>query len=220
MSTANAVKQILRVVGLVALLAGCATAAQREFQTMTHNNRSAVENLKICVSQVYNSPGFTLLRRHISPNGDPTLEQLNDPSLATSAEVKVILAEHPNMQACRQQFVSAVSRATPTTAAIWADAFIRSDDSLLDLINRKQSWGEHARRIRDLMAETRTHLLAEGNRIVADLKQENEAELARRQAALDTIARWAQTQQMINTMNRPVITSCNQFSGMVNCFSR
>jgi hypothetical protein len=53
-----------------------------------------------------------------------------------------------------------------------------------------------------------------------DLKYEHEAELARRQAALDTIARWAQTQQMINAMNRPVITSCNQFSGMVNCFSR
>ncbi|SRR5579884_954627 len=220
MPAVGTAKQILGVVGLVALLTGCATAAQREAQTIVHNNRSAVEQLKACVLQVYSSPDFALLRRHIPLSGDPTLEQLNDPSLATPAEIKEILTEHPKVQVCRQQFVSAVSRATPTIAAIWADAFMRNDDNLLDTINRKQSWGEAVRRARELMAETRSRLLAEAGRIRSGLSQEHEAELAHRQAALDAIARWAQTQQMINAMSRPVITSCNQFSGMVSCVSR
>ena len=45
--------------------------------------------------------------------------------------------------------------------------------------------------------------------------------LARRQAAAQAIAQWAQTQQVINAMNRPVTTNCtNLGSGIVNCVSQ
>lgn len=54
----------------------------------------------------------------------------------------------------------------------------------------------------------------------AGLEQQHEAELARRQAALDAMARAAQTQQLINAVNRPIMTNCtNLGSGMVNCTS-
>src|ERR1051326_5091164 len=54
----------------------------------------------------------------------------------------------------------------------------------------------------------------------AGLEQQHEAELARRQAALDTMARATQTQQLINAVNRPIMTNCtNLESGMVNCTS-
>ena len=64
-------------------------------------------------------------------------------------------------------------------------------------------------------------LQAESQRIVAGLEQSHQAELARRQAAAQAIAQWAQTQQAINAMNRPVTTNCmNLGSGMVNCVSQ
>jgi hypothetical protein len=51
-------------------------------------------------------------------------------------------------------------------------------------------------------------MVAEGQRIVAGLQQSHEAELDRREAALqsaaDAFAQYAQTQQIISSMNRPV----------------
>ena len=60
----------------------------------------------------------------------------------------------------------------------------------------------------DLAIQGRSELTAEAERITSGLQQSHEAELARReaaaQAAADAFARYAQTQQIINSMNRPV----------------
>jgi hypothetical protein len=78
-----------------------------------------------------------------------------------------------------------------------------------ELIRKRQSWGEHTRQARDLAIEARTELTAEAERITSGLQQSHEAELARREAAAQAAAdafdaRYAQTQQIINSMNRPV----------------
>jgi len=63
-------------------------------------------------------------------------------------------------------------------------------------------------RARDLAIEGRTELTAELQRITYELQQSHESELARRQAAAqaaaEVSARYAQTQQIINNMHRPV----------------
>ena len=56
--------------------------------------------------------------------------------------------------------------------------------------------------------------------IFAGLERQHESELARRQAALDAMARWAQTQQVINAINRPVITNCTRAGNFTNCMSQ
>ena len=96
----------------------------------------------------------------------------------------------------------------------------KGEDSLIDLIQKKQSWGAHVRRVRDATIEGIAELQAEERRVVAGLQQLHEAELAQRQRAAEALGQWAQTQQVINAMNRPVITDCNAFGGMVNCVSR
>jgi hypothetical protein len=65
-----------------------------------------------------------------------------------------------------------------------------------------------------------TAILRQAQHVTAGLEQQHEAELARRQAAVDAMARAAQTQQLINAVNRPVMTNCtNLGSGMVYCTS-
>ena len=44
--------------------------------------------------------------------------------------------------------------------------------------------------------------------------------MARRQAAANAMTQYFQTQQMIDNMNRPVVTNCNQMGTMVNCVTR
>jgi hypothetical protein len=219
--TFKTLKRAIGVLAIAASLVGCATAAQRQYQAMASNNRTAVQDLQECSTTIYNSPEFAPLRKHAPYKAsDATLEQLSDNSLATDEEVKTILEIHPQLQSCRKQALDRIAQSTPTLIPIWLGVLSKSEDSLIDLIQKKQSWGSHVRRARDLTIAATVELQTEGRRIVAGLQQSHEAELAQRQRAAEALAQWAQTQQMINAMNRPVITNCNEFGSIVNCVSR
>jgi hypothetical protein len=199
----------LSVAAVAVLLAGCATAAQRQYQAMVSNDRSAVQDLQACAETVYNSPEYAPLRRHVPFRvTDITLEQLSDNSFATDDEVQLILETHPKMQSCRKQALDRISQSTPTLVPIMLVVLTKSEDSLIDLIQKKQSWGAHVRRARDAIIAGTAELQAEGRRITSELQQSHEAELAQRQAAAQAaaaaLAQYAQTQQIISNMNRPV----------------
>lgn len=51
-------RQALSVAAAAVLLAGCATAAQRQYQAMASNNRSAMQDLQACTIAVYDSPEY------------------------------------------------------------------------------------------------------------------------------------------------------------------
>jgi len=214
-------KRLVTVLLTVALLSGCQTTAQRQYQAIKSNNQSAIQDLQMCVTTVYNSPEFALLRKHLPLKvTDATLEQLSDDSLATDQEISVILVEHPKLQSCRQRAIDQISQTSPTVVPIFLAITTKSEDSLINLIQKKQGWGAHVRRVRDVTVAGTSELQLESQRIEAGLQQSHEAELARRQAAADALVRYSQTQQIINNMNRPVITNCNSLGGMVNCVSQ
>jgi len=56
----EAAKRATSVITIAGLLAGCATAAQRQYQAMASNNQSAVQDLRTCSETVYNSPEFAV----------------------------------------------------------------------------------------------------------------------------------------------------------------
>jgi hypothetical protein len=74
------------------------------------------------------------------------------------------------------------------------------------LVQKKQSWGDFSKRRRDMALEAQAQVQTEARRIMAGLEQSHEAELARRQAAIqatsDALARWGQTQQAIYNSNQ------------------
>jgi hypothetical protein len=216
--------RLVCTLAIAALLAACATAAQRQYQTMVSNNQSAVQDLRVCSEIVYNSAEFAPLRRHIPFKAtDATLEQLSDNSLVTDDEIQLILAVHPQLQSCRKHALDRISLTTPTLVPIMLVVVTKGEDSLIDLLQRKQSWGAHVRRVRDAVVAGTAELQAEGQRITASLQQSHQVELAQRQAAAqssaDALARYVETQQIINNMNRPVMTHCFQgpLGNTLNC---
>jgi hypothetical protein len=206
---------------MLILLCGCPTAAQRELQSMRARQHEAVAEFSACGVAIYNAPESAPIRAHIPLNlNDVTLQQLSDPSYATPEEAQVIFANHQNLQICRKAFLSKLSVAEPAVVPIRIASFNKSDDNRIALAQRKITWGEYIHRMRDLSAETQASLLAADARVVVGLQQEHDAEMARRQRAAEALAAWAQTQEMINAANRPVITNCSGFGNMVNCVSR
>jgi len=202
-------------------LAGCTTAAQRQYQAISTNTQDAAAKLMACGIEVYNSPEYAPLRRHVPlRTTDFTLEQLSDPAKATSEEIAIIKATHPRLQQCGQSALEQIAQTTPTIVPIALALIDKSENSLVDLLQRKQSWGDHVRRVKTAYTEASEQYTQESQRIVSGLERSHEAELARRQAALNALAQWAQTQQVINAMNRPIVTNCAGMGSMVNCVSR
>jgi hypothetical protein len=212
----------LVAVAMTTLLAGCATGAQQQYRAMVSGNQTVAAQAKACAAQAYNSPEMAIVRPHfpLDPR-EATLAQLSDQSFATKQEIEAILAVYPQLQACRKGMLEGIQKTTPSVVPMLAKEFAAADDDTILLVQRKMAWGDRVRRGRDRLVATQAELSAEGQRITAGLEQQHEAELARRQAALDALARWAQTQQVINAMNRPVMTNCMSLgSDMVNCTSQ
>jgi len=206
---------------LLVILSGCATHAQREFQAIRSANQANSVQFKTCLATIRNSPDYAILLAHVPENSlEATLEQLSDATYATPEQVQAIYAAHPKTQACRKAFLTNLAQAEPSLVPIFTAAYAKADDNLLALVQRKLNWGQfiHASRANTLEAQGAIH--AEDQRMVAGLRQENQAELEQRQRAAQALANWAQTQQMINAINRPVVTNCNSFGNTVNCVSR
>jgi hypothetical protein len=213
--------KFLAAVMLIALLSGCATQAQQQFQAMRTGDQEIGAQLKACSTAVYNSAEFAPLRSHFpSSISDVTLEELSDTSLASPDEIHAILVSHPRLQQCRKTALMALAQVEPALVPILTKSYNENEDDLLALIQRKMTLGEYVRRLRARTTETQVAIRAEDRQVLGELKQEHQAEIEQRQRAAEAVASWAQTQELINAANRPVITNCNAFSNMINCVSR
>jgi hypothetical protein len=203
------------------LTASCATQAQRQFQAIKTSNQESIAAAKACLYNVYDSPDAAPLRNHLPLNpSDVTLEQMSDTAFATPTEIQAIYAVHPQVQACRKSLLNGFAQSEPSLVPIFVASYNKTEDDLLAVIQQKMTWGDYVRRGRDRSTETQAALMAEDRSVVSGLQQEHQAELAQRQRAAEALAAWAQTQEMINAANRPVITNCNGFGSMVNCVTR
>jgi hypothetical protein len=151
---------------------------------------------------------------------DISLSQLADPGFANQSEIDAIVAIHPQLKSCQKEALEGLSQTTPSIVPILAASYTKGDDDLLFLIQQKISWGDFNKRRRDEMIAGQAAIQAELQHMTANLERSHEAELARRQAAFDALARWSQTQQMINAASKPVITNCAQMGFMLNCVSQ
>lgn len=205
----------------ICLLAGCATAAQRQGQAIATNSQDAGQKLQSCMLAVSNSADFDPIRPHGLANvNEATLEQLSDASFATDDEIKAILVTHPKFQLCRTNFLNQIAQTTPTVVPIMAATWMRQEDALVGVIQKKISWGGYLTQVRGVFAEGRAQVAEETRRVAAGLEQSHQAEMARRQAAANAMMQYSQTQQIINNMNKPVFTNCTGYGYSVNCISQ
>jgi hypothetical protein len=205
---------------LTLFLCGCATQAQRQYQAMATTDKAASEKVASCAAAVYNSPEAAVLRPHMPLKPvDTTLQQISDLSIINDQEIQAILVTHPLVQECRKVYLADISQSTPSLVPIYTAFYNRGEDDLLALMRKQLTWGEFAKKRRDDATESQAAVQAEGRRIVEGLKQDNAAELAQRQRAAEAITQWAQTQQMINALNRPTFYTMPPVQNSVNCMS-
>jgi len=195
-------------------LLGCATAAQRELVGMAAGYRDASQKFQACVAAIYNQPDLEPLRRDLPLNvQNASLAQLANTNFVSAEQERLILANHPKYQACRQQVIDELSPTMPSVAAIFLKGQVDTDNRIVALLQKKLRWGEFLQQWRQAGLERLAEMEAEGRRMMASLQQAHEAELARRQAAIQALgqamAEYGRTQAAIANM-RPV--NCTAFT--------
>jgi hypothetical protein len=134
----------------------------------------------------------------------------------SAEETRLILANHPKYQECRQQFITQISEAMPTIAQIFLRGVTDTDNRIIALLQKKLRWGEFLQQWKQANVESRAELQAEGQRIIASLEQSHEAELTRRQAAIqafgEALRQYGQTQAAIANQRRAIL--CNTYVTM------
>lgn len=209
---------ILTLLG-ASLLAGC-TAAQMKAAQIRNNNQAALQQLHACAGAAYNAPENAVARSHIPFNAlQPSIEQLSDTSYLNDSDKSAVIALHDGYATCRKNVADQLAKATPTLVPILVAAWGKDDDLLVELLQKKLTWGDFTRSVRELSTSTQTQLVAEGQRIDHGLAVENQQELAAQQRAFAAFAQYEQNQQIINSMNRPVFTNCTGNAFVVNCVS-
>src|ERR1700680_3415834 len=155
---------------------------------MVAGNRAATQNFQGCTTAINNEPELEPLRRDLPPNlRNASLEQLANPNFVSAVEIRLILTNHPKLQVCRKQLVDQLSQTMPTVVPILVRMTTTEDNYLIEFLQRKLRWGEFLQRVREAINQGDAEIMAEGKRILAGLEQSHEAELMRRQAAIQAM---------------------------------
>lgn len=214
------IRRSIVVLVITFLGAGCATQAQMAAQRIVSNSRAVVAQAEACAAAAYNSPESAPIRPHLPLKvTDATLQQLMDQTRATDEEIKAIYAVYPKVQACQTALLEGLALTTPTIVPILADAYQEEQGRIINLIQRRITWGEYVTTSKSAVLQTDKNVQAAARQIEANLEQSHEAELQRRQAAINAMTQYYRTQQLINSMNRPLNTNCIGMGNMVHCTS-
>lgn len=208
------------IIVILLLLTGCATTAQRQFQSMNQTVATAATELKTCMSEVWDLPEAAPVRDHEPLDiRDATLDQETDDHKVTPKEATAIKFTHPKITECRKTALTKIEGPAPGIAAILANEMQKQEDQLIALLKKKISWGEYITNRKAAAIEAQTQLAAEHQRIMSGLERSHEAELARRQQATNALMQLYETQQVVDAMNRPRLgtATCTGMGNTVNC---
>jgi hypothetical protein len=216
-------------VGMAILLAGCATAAQQEATRVKDTIAREKVNIGNCTAQITASETYQALKDKLPPpdGSPPSMALQANTSKPTEQQVALLLDYHRDqLSPCRKVTLQAFANVHPAFVAIVAQSYAESDASYARLVRREISWGGFASDSYARLQATKANVSQMGRQLDGELAQAHQYEVQQRQAALSALSQWAyqqqvvmQNQQMINAMNRPVMTNCRYVGATLNCTS-
>jgi len=197
----------LLVLSLLGALGACSTASQERAQSVNRRTAAFADQMRTCIEVAYSSSNFEPARRRLPLDfAQATLEQETDPSLAKDVEIAAVLQVHPQLQVCRKTFLDQVGVETPSLMTIHTLIMTLSESSLFDVLQKKKSWGDHVRDVKELQRRSALDIEEENKSIGGGLSQEPKAVQARREAAEKAMTVYLQVEKSFSAIRRPVFS--------------
>ena len=191
----------------LAALGACTTGSQTRTEAVTRSTASYTEQMRNCLLVIYNTPTFEPAKRRVPLDFlQATLEQETDPSMAKDPEIAAVLLVQPQTQACRQTFLDQINAATPSLVPIYALIMTMSESSMAEVLQKKKSWGDHVRDVKELYRRGALDITEENKKIGSGLSTDAKAVEARRLAAENALTEYQLVEKSFATIRRPVFT--------------
>jgi hypothetical protein len=214
---------LVQVVAVGTLLAGCATAAEREVERIKGDAAPHVAAIKACWARASSSPEGSALKDKISFDG-ATLAAKMDTSKATPEEAAQLVVLHDQyVVPCRKLALEQAARVNSALVPIVANSYARSDANYANVATRKITWGEFTTEAETITRERDGQVAEVGRQMQDTFTQAHNAELARRQAAAAQLGQsmmmYGAYVQAVNQPRYPTTTNCYRFGASIQCTS-
>ena len=198
------------------------TSAQATFVNQNAQATKAVLDFKACRRQVREEESFSTISKYLTDleTGQFTIEQLANQNKPTQDEARTYAKFYDANTPCGMNFLQQISTVRPDTTTIFIDSQEAYKKSVLNLVTRKISWGNYSNRVADSNAIKIRALSEADTQNQQQLQTRNTEEIAQRRQAVISYLHVMQNQQLITSINRPIVTNCNAYGSSVNCISQ
>jgi len=173
---------------VVAILAACSTAAEREAQRIGAAVRDAVKQDEACRAPVKSDPHYARVYEKfgVAP-GFPSQTQLMDNEVISDADIALALDWYVKIQLCNVKEIELLGRIDPQLAILQIKGNEDTTRIAAAVATPPQTYAEINRSIYNLRARTRDAVAAWGRGVVGRLQAEQQQELKARQQFLSEI---------------------------------
>jgi hypothetical protein len=130
-------------------------------QKSTIEQMRAIKDQRVaCISEVRNKQQYLTLQPHLSElaTGNYTMAQLTDDHIPTPTEAKTLSSYVDETTGCLNTAIDRVTSISPAVAQILRDLKSSGETTMMLLIERKLSWGEAAKRVKQVQDEATAKL--------------------------------------------------------------
>jgi len=167
---------------LLGSLAGCAaqqpTETQNRMRAYWQGIRSVSTQFDICMRRAQGDAAFVALE-------DRFTAPLTDTTTPTQEDVANLRAYFPMQKKCRSALIDEMEGFSPRDAALMKKSIAAFDAILIDLIERKITWGESAKRRQELTESTHANAGELHDEMAADVQKQHKNELRVRRMSED-----------------------------------
>jgi hypothetical protein len=169
--------KILPMLALVGPLMACSTAAQQQAVAIHDGLQSATGQLKACGEQLENRPEFAPIRPHMTLEA---VADLADTSVPTLAEAELTKHYMTGYDECLTTLRAQVAATEPAAAQALDQLIFDMNSLAADLITRKITWADAARRWQDIKSKDGSAVRAAHEATMGTLAAQHQQELAER----------------------------------------
>ena len=220
--------QMLYVAAFTLLVAACATQAQKQAQIITSQLNYTNAEAEKCIAQIKKEDVYLRVNQFaiLDLNDPDAVIKMTIDRFATESEKNDLLQLHSLITGCRKQILENLAKVHPDFTALMAKKFAEADENLVYIMKNDMTLGEANEVTNKRLSDLQSEWNSVAKNIAQQLESANQSELLNRQRAAAAMQQWSyqqqlllQNQQLINSVNRPIMTNCNYIGNSINCLS-
>ena len=162
----------------------------------------------------------------LAPNDPDAVNKMTLDRFATESEKNDLLHLHSLSSVCRKTYLENLAKVHPDFTALVAKQYAERDETLVYIMKNAMTIGEANEVTNKRLSNLQSEWNSVATNIIQQLDSAHQSELQNRQRAAAAMQQWnyqqqqlLQNQQLINSVNRPIMTNCSYIGNNINCLS-